>query len=690
MQPHYHKSGLYSPNIINFTSSYLQTTIRFEMIKKYYLLPILFLSILTHNVIGQIGYSPMIDSLINEVTIESISELNKQLSGYEETTIGGDPFTITTRFWNSYENEMAAQWLFERFEEHGYSPEYQTFEMFGENIVAELTGTEFPNSYFIICAHYDDVPWSGIAPGADDNASGVVAVLEAARLLKDFDSPYTIKFILFDKEEQGLYGSEYYAYEAAANSDDIMGVLNFDMIAWDSDSNFEYDIATNTHSSSLKNDYATVSQMYQPEMPFNKSSSTSSDHYPFWQVGYKAIMMIEDSQDFNINYHTTEDNFENLNLEFFHKMVKGAVASLATLAWDFKINIQHEPLLSGYYLEDRIATAVISSYHGIDSGDNEPRLYYRVDSGSFESVLPFYNVADTFQFMLPAQTLGTQVEYYIAAQDEYANFVTTMPSGGRGIDPPGQFPPSDLYYYEIDEIYNLTYCSHNTPLTIYDKVWIYDTINIETEGYIEDINVIVDISHTRAGDLAFWLISPDGEEVLLSLQNGGNGQDYNNTVFDDDAEFSITESYPPFTGSFIPQGSLSDFNGKNVAGSWALRLFDFHNNNEGTLVDWCVSITYKNGTTGVVNKTAMAKLEQNFPNPANNQTTIMYSLERSSIIDLSIYDFYGRLVKNVDTGTKPKGNYSATVNVLDMNPGTYFYVLTTDEGYYTRPLIITW
>ncbi len=646
--------------------------------------------VFTQPILSQIGYSPLIDSLISEVTIESVSELNKQLTGYEQTTIGGNPYTITTRRWYTMDNEMASQWIYEKLEDYGYSPAYQSFDLNADNVIAELTGSEFPDEYYIICAHYDDMPANGIAPGADDNASGVIAVLEAARLLSNYDSKYTIKFILFDKEEAGLYGSYYYASEAAANGDVILGVLNFDMIGWDSDSNYKYNISTDPYSTSLKNEYAIVSEYYQPDMPFMEVYNTASDHYPFWINGYKAIMLIEDQQDFNPHYHTVNDNFSNLNLEYFHKMVRVGVASIATLAWDYKIIIDHEPLISGYYLSDRIATAVVTSSHLIADGDKEPRLYYKVNEGDFETVLPFYHNADTFQFLIPAQSLGTQVEYYIAAQDEGSNFITTYPSGGRGIDPPGVIPPDDLFYYEISEIYNFTVCSQNTPVPVYDKNWIYDTILVETNGYLADLNVNIDITHTRAGDLSFWIISPDGETLLLSHQNGANGQNYTNTTFDDEASLSITEATPPFTGSYKPQAlALTNFDNAEIAGPWVLRMFDFNNNNEGTLNSWCLSIAYEEETTDVLNaKLDIAKLEQNFPNPAKQFTNIRYSIPQPSNISLSIYDFYGRLIKILDKGLKQKGDHNIKINVDEFRAGTYYYVLTTEKGYLTKPLMV--
>ncbi len=80
----------------------------------------------------------------------------------------------------------------------------------------------FPDEKYMICAHYDTVA----DHCADDNASGTAIVMEAARILHNYEFPYTIVYALWDQEEIGLIGSSYYAQQAASNNDQILGVLN--------------------------------------------------------------------------------------------------------------------------------------------------------------------------------------------------------------------------------------------------------------------------------------------------------------------------------------------------------------------------------------------------------------------------------------------------------------------------------
>ena len=123
----------------------------------------------------------------------------------------------------------------------------------GRNVLATKTGTKYPNRQYIICAHYDDMPSGALAPGADDNGSGTCAVLEAARLLAPFSFDYTIIFVAFDEEEQGLIGSHAYADTAYNKGDSILGVFNYDMIAWDGNNDYAYSIYSNSNSVGFSN-----------------------------------------------------------------------------------------------------------------------------------------------------------------------------------------------------------------------------------------------------------------------------------------------------------------------------------------------------------------------------------------------------------------------------------------------------
>lgn len=105
------------------------------------------------------------------------------------------------------------------------------------NVIASIKGKE-PGKYVIVGAHYDHLgnkPGIGIHPGADDNASGIVALLSLAKMLKasGVEPQYTVLFCAWDGEEKGLLGSKYFVsnwYSNRGEADTICRYMNFDMV----------------------------------------------------------------------------------------------------------------------------------------------------------------------------------------------------------------------------------------------------------------------------------------------------------------------------------------------------------------------------------------------------------------------------------------------------------------------------
>ena len=99
-------------------------------------------------------------------------------------------------------------------------------------MVAVQPGALVPDEIVVIGAHYDSYSRLSPEPGADDNATGVAAVLETARILAPGEYERTIVYIAFSGEEQGLVGSEAWASDARARGLDIRAVINIDMIGY--------------------------------------------------------------------------------------------------------------------------------------------------------------------------------------------------------------------------------------------------------------------------------------------------------------------------------------------------------------------------------------------------------------------------------------------------------------------------
>ncbi|HEX2694313.1 MAG TPA: M28 family peptidase, partial [Acidobacteriota bacterium] len=202
--------------------------------------------------------------------------------------------------------------------------------------VGELKGTNFPDDIVIVCAHLDSTSPEPdtLAPGADDDASGTAAVMETARVLARHPTDYTVRFIAFTGEEQGLYGSQAYSIAARDLKERIVGVVNLDMIAYADRMPEDLDVFVNSASEWMgyriaqdAGEYAglSVKTRVDPSMVY-------SDHASFWDNGYAALLAIEDEPIRNPYYHTTGDTLDTLNLDFCAQATRAALATTAILA----------------------------------------------------------------------------------------------------------------------------------------------------------------------------------------------------------------------------------------------------------------------------------------------------------------------------------------------------------------------
>lgn len=642
------------------------------------------------SVKAQIAYSPYVDSIQQRVDTSNLKLIIRQLSGDTIANINGQDTVIFTRVLDHPHNALAAEYIRERFEEYGYTPETQYFnDNLGENIIATKVGTVYPEKKYIICAHYDSHCYDSIrAPGADDNASGTAAVLEIARLLQGINFDYTVHFITWDEEETGLWGSAFYVEQALLNGDDIVGVVNLDMIGYDANNDGVYMITYDSLSNVFKEEFLSVALAYYPSLEYKRGVS-GSDQYSFMEHGYKAIGITEDLvDDFNEYYHSIFDIMQNFNLPYYYTLVKTAASFILSQALDFKFNLQHTPLESGNYTVPVQTSIMISGFEVPSSGINVPRLYYSTDSITYNYLTPIEVNADTFFYELPELPLHSWVNYYFAAQDTAGSFVITYPTGGRGFNPPGNIPPIFPFTFYVDYLGLLNPCSENIPVTLPPHKTTYDTIAVNHSFKIFDIDVLVDIKHGNVNDLRIDLISPDSSIILLSNDAYYNGDNFTQTIFDDEAELNILEGVPPFTGRFKPIQSLSILDNTSMEGLWQLRCSLPSLYYTGILNEWCLHFTYHDTTTSLMEfDINRIQLKQNYPNPATDYTNIEFELSKAGNVTLYLTDITGNLVKTILSGIYSSGNHLVVLTLQDLQPGVYFYTLKTDRGICTKKIL---
>ena len=289
---------------------------------------------------------PVIQGVLNLVDTDLVRSYNGDLSGAWPVSIAGNPFQFTNRYClNPTSMEKATQYAFERFQSFGLDVSYQEYPFYDttlRNVIAEQPGRVHPDQIYLITAHLDSIASASYldpdapAPGADDNGSGSTGGLIAAKLLSQFDFDFTLRYVLFTGEERGLAGSNAYAYDSSQKGEDILGVLNLDMIAYNSDSQPILDLHTRYSDPgdlALANLFVDVVHAYGLNLApaiFNDNMGRS-DHESFWHYGFPAILAIEDESDFTPYYHSASDQLSTLNLDYFAEFVRAALGSLAHL-----------------------------------------------------------------------------------------------------------------------------------------------------------------------------------------------------------------------------------------------------------------------------------------------------------------------------------------------------------------------
>ena len=233
------------------------------------------------------------------------------------------------------------------------------------NIVATFPGSEQPEAIWLLGAHTDasasregssywDSNWETTrAPGADDNGTGVAALLEIARVLSDTTTGYvnekTITLVFFGAEESGPaygghhYGSLHYAEQAADRGDEIFAATSVDMIGYNTIKDFQ-SIVVNDSSIWIGQKYAHFATLYDVGLfgDIDVRTESYSDHESFWRYDYDAALLIEyawpwnSSSNYSRNflYHTQDDTLGSLNMSQVVKVTQMTLATTAELCRD--------------------------------------------------------------------------------------------------------------------------------------------------------------------------------------------------------------------------------------------------------------------------------------------------------------------------------------------------------------------
>ncbi|MEO0127958.1 MAG: M28 family peptidase [candidate division WOR-3 bacterium] len=322
----------------------------------------------------EVRSNPTIQQIVNSVNPDTILSFVRRLQNFR------------TRYSTHDSCFAAANWIRNKFLEYGCDSVYFQYHTSGyaPNVIGIKRGILYPNIYAIIDGHFDATSNQApsIAPGADDNASGTVAALEAARVMRNYQFEYSARFIAFSGEEQGLYGSTYYANNARQQGDSILGVLNGDMIGYVDASPEDCNVLTNSANTPFADFFIACADTYTNLLTIKQTvSSIPSDIQPFYDNGYHGLCNIEDYWPTNPHYHTTHDTIGAgyNNNAFATEVIKAEVAALCVLIKPYESNRPN-------VLLNRTAVVEDNNNNGrLDPGENAGIVCYVRNAGGVQA-----------------------------------------------------------------------------------------------------------------------------------------------------------------------------------------------------------------------------------------------------------------------------------------------------------------
>ena len=268
----------------------------------------------------------------NANIIDMVQQIDENLVSYYLSNL----VEYGIRYTGSLECQISGDYLYNEFEKMGLFVEFHdwSFDEFdSRNVVATLNGSDTESdAIFLITAHYDTVKNS---PGANDDGSGVAAVLAIASVCSKYSFNHTIRFICFSGEEVGTYGSLFYARDSYEDEDNIIAVLNLDIIGY-ANSGYGGKIIRFHHekrsswiaefAQDISNKYLEIVDMTVEDMP----NYRGHDGQAFLDYGYDGVWIAEhDGYSWG---HSPNDTMEHINLTYLSKATKLMLAILVELA----------------------------------------------------------------------------------------------------------------------------------------------------------------------------------------------------------------------------------------------------------------------------------------------------------------------------------------------------------------------
>ncbi|MEZ4360542.1 MAG: M20/M25/M40 family metallo-hydrolase [Kofleriaceae bacterium] len=506
-------------------------------------------------------------------TLDNPATVNGMLPELQATRIVqmiNDLSAFQNRYYTSSFGTQSSDFIFNTWSSIAASRTDITVERFThtwaqKSVILTIPGTSLPNEVVIIGGHQDSIASGGatsIAPGADDDASGIATITEVLRAMvaKNFRPARTIKLMAYAAEEVGLRGSAAIATSYQSQGINVVGVVQFDMTNYKGSTKDIWlmqdytNAAQNTFVTNLINTYvgATVG--------VDSCGYGCSDHASWHNRGYPTSMPFESAMSqYNPNIHTSRDRisvsgsnadhamkFARLGVAYAAELAKG---SLGTTPGNNPPTVSVTAPTAGSTVSGTITVSATAA----DSDGTVASVRFDLPDGSTvtDTTAPYSATFNTTLVANGAHVFRATAMDNTGASSAPSSVTATVQNGGGTC---------------IDGIFNAT----GLPIAIPDNnvTGIVSTLPVVGNGTVATLALSLNINHTWRGDLVVTLVAPSGAQYIVSNRSGGSADNI-----------------------ILTNSVITALNGQTAAGTWQLKVQDRASADIGNLNSWSLKIT---------------------------------------------------------------------------------------------------
>jgi hypothetical protein len=562
-----------------------------------------------------------------------------------------------TRYFLAPNRKEVATWIMNKFLSFGvpevsidsflfYIPIQNDTTTWQYNVIAKIPGMVYPDFEVVVMGHYDSTvnPWSGnpmdIAPGADDNASGVAAALECARVMMEmgYSPERSIVFLATATEEymyDGNSGATQYAQQVADQNRKLGMVINNDMIAYNEDS-WRVIIVDDPHSAYINFMATEVIENYTSlNFSFNNFVGYC-DLEPFIDLGYSGIFFIEDyPNQMNPYYHTINDVVDHLDTAYHAEITRVSLGLL----------LHYETMTTEAALAEILMPAANCS-------------------GSLNPVFKVRNLgSDTItsmDFICIINSLDTVVFSWMGTIPFLENGMVELP---------------------------------NIPFTLLDEN--------EIKVVIETVNGLNDqYSDNNSMSFGFGKAIPTPSEIKLRLRLDNKPEEITWEIRNNEGEIVFSGGpYPTpniiinITMNFDELGcytfTINDAGGDGLNAPGHFLLYYSSNThilygiNFGSQSQTQFDV---GNTLFVIEPKELASVRLH-PNPVQDYGFIELDLNSASVVEVVVYNLFGQQVYNLAGQHYEPGTHLIIIDAGNLNPGMYIVSIRLDDELFARRII---